>query len=71
MKLLLAEIRHNPLLWLLGLVPVLFAVETLKPESHAWLFVLSVLTIVPFAVLISRASEGIVAKTGDTLEPLR
>jgi Ca2+:H+ antiporter len=70
MKLLLAEIRHNPLLWLLGLVPVLFAVETLKPESHAWLFVLSVLTIVPFAVLISRASEGIVAKTGDTLGAL-
>ena len=70
MKLLLAEIRHNPLLWLLALVPVLFAVEALKPESHALLFVLSVLTIIPLAVLIGRASEGIAAKTGDTIGAL-
>ena len=43
MKLLLAEIRHNKLLWLLGLAPVL-ALEALKPKNHAFLFVLSVLT---------------------------
>lgn len=47
MKLLLAEIRHNKLLWLLGLAPVLFALEALKPKNHAFLFVLSVLTIIP------------------------
>jgi Ca2+:H+ antiporter len=70
LKLLMAEIRHNKLLWLLGFVPVLFAVEKLKPESHALLFVLSIVAIVPFAVLISRASEGIVAKTGDTIGAL-
>ena len=69
-KLLVNEIRHNKLLWLLGFVPVLFAVEALKPESHALLFVLAILTIIPLAVLISRASEGIVAKTGDTLGAL-
>ena len=70
MKLLMAEIRHNKLLWLLGFVPVLLVMEKLKPESHALLFVLAILTIIPFAVLISRASEGIVAKTGDTIGAL-
>jgi Ca2+:H+ antiporter len=70
LKLLIVEVRHNKLLWLLGFVPVLFAVEKLKPESHALLFVLSIVAIVPFAVLISRASEGIVAKTGDTIGAL-
>ena len=43
---LLREIRHNPLFWLLALVPALFAVELLKPEAHTLLFVLSVLAIV-------------------------
>jgi len=70
MKLVAAEIRHNKLLWLLGFVPVLFVLEKLKPESHALLFVVSIMTIIPFAVLISRASEGIVAKTGDTIGAL-
>ena len=70
MKLVAAEIRHNKLLWLLGFVPVLFVLEKLKPESHALLFVVSIMAIIPFAVLISRASEGIVAKTGDTIGAL-
>jgi Ca2+:H+ antiporter len=39
---LLKAIRHNPLLWLLAIVPVLFAAAKLKPESHTLLFVLSV-----------------------------
>jgi Ca2+:H+ antiporter len=69
-KLLLDEIRSNKLLWLLAFVPVLFAMETLRPQSHSMLFVLAILTIIPLAVLISRASEGIVAKTGDTLGAL-
>jgi Ca2+:H+ antiporter len=43
---LLKEIRHNPLLWLLAFVPVLFAAQTLKPQAHTLLFVLSVLAIV-------------------------
>jgi hypothetical protein len=30
MKLLLKEIRHNPLLWLLAFVPTMFAVAKLK-----------------------------------------
>jgi Ca2+:H+ antiporter len=67
MKLLLQEIRHNPLLWLLVFVPVVFAVEHLKPEAHSLLFVLSVLAIVPLATLLSHATESVAAKTGDAV----
>jgi len=65
MKLLLKEIRHNPLLWFLIFVPVVFTGEKLKPEAHTLLFVLSVLAIVPLAVLLSHATESVAAKTGD------
>jgi Ca2+:H+ antiporter len=50
---LLREIRHNPLFWLLALVPALFVVELFKPEAHTLLFVLSVLAIVPLAALLA------------------
>jgi len=62
---LLKEIRHNPLLWLLAVVPVVFAAAKLKPEAHTLLFVLSVLAIVPLAALLSHATESVAAKTGD------
>src|SRR6186713_181352 len=67
MSLLLAEIRHNRLLWLLAVVPVLFAVEAGKPGAHVLLFILSVLAIVPLAALLSRATESVAAKTGDAI----
>ena len=67
MNLLLKEIRHNPLLWLLALVPVVFAAHKAKPEAHTLLFVLSVLAIVPLAALLSHATESVAAKTGDTI----
>ena len=65
MNLLLKEIRHNPMLWLLVFVPVVFAAAKLKPEAHTLLFVLSVLAIVPLAALLSHATESVAAKTGD------
>jgi Ca2+:H+ antiporter len=64
---LLKEIRHNPLLWLLAFVPILFAAQRLKPEAHTLLFVLSVLAIVPLAALLSHATESVAAKTGDSI----
>jgi len=67
MSLLLKEIRHNPLLWLLAFVPVVFAAEKLKPEAYTLLFVLSVLAIVPLAALLSHATESVAAKTGDAV----
>jgi Ca2+:H+ antiporter len=67
MKPLLKEIRHNPLLWLLAFVPVVFAAAQLKPDAHTLLFVLSILAIVPLAALLSHATEAVAAKTGDAL----
>jgi Ca2+:H+ antiporter len=67
MNTLLKEIRHNPLLWLLALVPTVLAAAKLTPEAHTLLFVLSVLAIVPLAALLSHATESVAAKTGDTV----
>ncbi|HKX57702.1 MAG TPA: calcium/proton exchanger, partial [Xanthomonadales bacterium] len=39
--------------------------ELLAPEAHTWLFVLSVLAIVPLAALLSLATESVAARTGD------
>jgi Ca2+:H+ antiporter len=67
MKHLLEEIRHNPLLWLLALVPVVFLVQIINPEAHTLLFLLSVAAIVPLAALLSRATESVASKTGDMI----
>ena len=67
MKLLLAEIRHNKLLWLLVFVPIVLIAERVRPESHTALFVLSVLAIVPLAALLSHATESVAARTGDAV----
>jgi Ca2+:H+ antiporter len=67
MKPLLDEIRHNPLLWLLVFVPVVFIGHASRPEAHTLLFLLSVLAIVPLAGLLSHATESVAAKTGDAV----
>jgi Ca2+:H+ antiporter len=64
---LLKEIRHNPLLWLLSFVPVVFVAGKAWPEAHTLLFLLSVLAIVPLAALLSHATESVAAKTGDAV----
>jgi Ca2+:H+ antiporter len=64
---LLQEIRRNPLLWLLAFVPVVLVAEKLKPGSHTLLFVLSILAILPLAMLLSHATEAVAAKTGDSV----
>src|SRR5262252_6911838 len=64
---LLKEIRHNPMLWLLAFVPVVFGAQKLKPEAHTLLFLLSVVAIVPLATLLSHATESVAAKTGDAV----
>ncbi|MBV8632085.1 MAG: calcium/proton exchanger [Silvibacterium sp.] len=67
MKQLLKEIGHNPLLWGLIFVPVLFAYHWLRPESHTLLFILSVLAIIPLAALLSLATESVAHRTGDAV----
>src|SRR5438552_12589746 len=67
MKLLLQEIRRNPLLWLLVFVPIALAAEKFNHEAHTLHFILSVLAILPLAVLLSHATESVAAKTGDSV----
>src|SRR6476469_3829861 len=67
MTALLSEFRHNPLLWLIGFLPVVFIAERLTPDAHSLLFVLSVLAIVPLATLLSHATESVAVTTGDTV----
>src|SRR5260221_9525418 len=64
---LLKEIRHNPLLWLLSFVPIVFIAGKAWPEAHTLLFVLSIFAIVPLAALLSHATESVAAKTGDAV----
>ena len=63
----LQTLRSNPLLTLLIFVPVLFATQALRPEAHTLLFVLSILSIVPLAALLSHATESVATKTGDAV----
>ncbi|PSH65593.1 calcium/proton exchanger [Phyllobacterium brassicacearum] len=67
MSLLLEEIRHNRVLWLLVFIPAVFAVKGIEPEAHTLLFVLALLAIVPLATLLSHATESVASKTGDTV----
>lgn len=67
MKLLIDKIRRTPILWLLAWVPVAILTSKLMPESHSLHFVMSVLAIVPLAILLSHATESIAAKTGDAV----
>lgn len=55
------------MLWLLAIVPVLFVLHKFQPEAHKLLFLLSILSIVPLAAMLSRATEAIAVKTGDTI----
>jgi Ca2+:H+ antiporter len=64
---LLKDIRNSPLLWLLAVLPALFVVEVTRPDAHVLLFVLAILSIMPLAALLSRATESVAARTGDTI----
>lgn len=67
LKPLLAEIRRNPLLWLLVCVPAVFAAHALKPDAPTLHFLLSLGAIVPLAALLSHATESVASKTGDAV----
>jgi Ca2+:H+ antiporter len=63
----LTELRRNPVFWLMAFVPAVFVGQVLTPQSHTLLSLLSVLSIVPLAALLSRATESVAAMTGDTV----
>jgi Ca2+:H+ antiporter len=67
MNLLLKEIRHSPLLWMLVFVPAVLLLAQISPLAHTTLFVLAVLAIVPLAALLSHATEAVAERTGDAI----
>ena len=67
MTLLWQEVRRNPLLWLLVFVPAVLAAEHVFHADGRVLFALSVLAIVPLAMLLSHATESVAARTGDAI----
>ena len=67
MNLLLKEIRHSPLLWMLVFVPIVLTAEKVVHSAHTLLFVLAVLAIVPLAALLSHATEAVAERTGDAV----
>jgi Ca2+:H+ antiporter len=62
---LLTAIRHNPILWLLIVVPVPLVAHSFYPEAHTLLFGLSIVAIIPLAALLSTATESVAARLGD------
>jgi Ca2+:H+ antiporter len=67
MSKVLRDLASNPLNWLLVFVPAVLVGARVSPDSHTLWFVLSVLAIVPLAGLLSHATEGVAAKTGDAV----
>lgn len=61
------ELRETKLFWLLLFVPVALILPHLTPDSHRTIFFVSVAAIIPLAALLSRATEGVAAKTGDAV----
>ena len=59
MNLLLKEIQHNTLFWLLVFVPVVFAARNTQHDAHTLLFVLSVLAIVLRVVVVQEGYNRI------------
>jgi Ca2+:H+ antiporter len=52
---------------MLMFVPAVLVAARFVPTSHALLFVLAVLVIVPLAALLSHATEAVSEKTGDAV----
>ncbi|RPH66623.1 MAG: calcium/proton exchanger, partial [Hyphomicrobiales bacterium] len=67
MSQLLTTLRENRLLWLLVFVPVVLVGDHLLAESQTLVFLLSILAIVPLAMILSLATEQVAARTGDAV----
>ena len=65
---LVKELRHSPLTLAAGsCAGGNGGRKNSPPLAHTLLFVFAVLAIVPLAALLSRATEAVAEKTGDTL----
>ena len=67
MKQFLHDIKTTPIFWMGIFIPIVLVLEFTHSASHTTMFVLSLLAIIPLAGFLSHATEGIAAKTGDTI----
>jgi Ca2+:H+ antiporter len=67
MKQFLHDLKSTPIFWMGIFIPIVLVLEFTHSASHTTMFVLSLLAIIPLAGFLSHATEGIAAKTGDTI----
>ena len=63
----LNDLRSKPVFWMGIAIPVVLILEWTRSASHSIMFILSLVAIIPLAAFLSHSTEGIAAKTGDTI----
>lgn len=61
------DIKTKPIFWMGIAIPIVLILHWTHSGSHTLMFLLSLLAIIPLAAFLSHATEGIAAKTGDTI----
>jgi Ca2+:H+ antiporter len=67
MNQLYKDIRSKPIFWLGIAIPIVLVLHWTHNGSNSLMFILSLLSIIPLAAFLSHATEGVAAKTGDTI----
>src|SRR5215831_12800856 len=67
MKQFLHDLRKAPILWLGVFIPVVLFMHFTHKGSQSLMFLLSLLSIIPLGGFLSRSTEGVAAKSGDTI----
>jgi Ca2+:H+ antiporter len=67
MKQFLHDLRTTPILWLGVFIPIVLIMHWTHTGSKSVMFLLSLLAIIPLGGFLSHSTEGLAAKTGDTI----
>jgi Ca2+:H+ antiporter len=67
MKQFVKDLRSKPIFWLGIFIPIVLIMHWSHAGSNSLMFLLSLLAIIPLGGFISHATEGVAAKTGDTI----
>jgi Ca2+:H+ antiporter len=61
------DIKSKPIFWMGIAIPIVLILHWTHNGSDTLMFLLSLIAIIPLAAFLSHATEGIAAKTGDTI----
>jgi Ca2+:H+ antiporter len=61
------DIKSKPIFWMGVAIPIVLILHWTHSGSNTLMFLLSLIAIIPLAAFLSHATEGIAAKTGDTI----